>query len=369
MISQMESHMSKSHQDFHPFHIGDEQLRLLERLSNACAVSGDEGEVRKIVLEEIRPFADEVKVDPLGNVLVTRHSKNEKALRVMLAAHMDEVGLMITNDEGDGLFRFEVVGGLDAWKLAGKAVWVGKEHLPGVIGLKPIHLAEREELQRPVTLDGLRIDLGPGAKAKVGDRAVFSTSFTHLGPSLRGKALDDRVGVATLIELVKQAPADITLQAAFTVQEENGLRGAKVAAYAFDPHLAIALDCTPAYDLPVWDGSENTRYNTRLGDGPVIYVADAATLSHPGLVSHFLETAEKFSIPCQVRQPGGGGTDAGAIHKQRAGIPTVSISVPGRYLHSTASLVRVSDWENSLSLIYAALTHLSLDILQFKELL
>jgi endoglucanase len=222
----------------------------------------------------------------LGNVLVTRRSRKEKALRVMLAAHMDEVGLMITNDEGDGLYRFEVVGGLDVWKLAGKAVWVGKEHVPGVIGLKPIHLTEGDELQRPITLEGLRIDLGPGGKAKVGERAVFSTSFAQLGPSLRGKALDDRIGVATLIELVKQAPADVNLLAAFTVQEENGLRGAKVAAYAFDPDLAIVLDCTPAYDLPVWDGSENTRYNARLGDGPAIYVADASTLyTTPGASS------------------------------------------------------------------------------------
>ena len=361
--------MTKKKREFRPLHIGDEQIHLLERLSNACGVSGDEGEVRKIVLEEVSPHADEVKVDALGNVLVTRRSKSTNALRVMLAAHMDEVGLMITSDDGDGLYRFEIVGGLDAWKLAGKAVWVGKEHQPGVIGLKPIHLAEREELQRPVTLDGLRIDLGPGSKAKVGDRAVFSTSFAQLGPSLRGKALDNRIGVATLIELVKRAPADIHLLAAFTVQEENGLRGAKVAAYAFDPDLAIILDCTPAYDLPVWDGSENTRYNTRLGAGPAIYVADASTLSHPGLIRHLLETGQTYGIPYQLRQPGGGGTDAGAIHNQRAGIPSVSVSVPGRYLHSPASLVRLSDWENTFTLVHTALTHLSPDNLKIEEAL
>lgn len=361
--------MTNNRKEFRPLHIGDEQIRLLERLSNACALSGDEGEVRKIVLEEVSPHADEVKVDALGNVLVTRRSKNENALRVMVAAHMDEVGLMITNDEGDGLYRFDIVGGLDAWKLAGKAVWVGKEHQPGVIGLKPIHLAEREELQRPVNLDGLRIDLGPGAKAKVGDRAAFSTSFAQVGPSLRGKALDDRIGVATLIELVKHAPDDIHLLAAFTVQEENGLRGAKVAAYALDPDLAIVLDCTPAYDLPVWDGSENTRYNTRLGAGPAIYIADGATLSSPRLVRYLLEIAQEYDIPHQIRQPGSGGTDAGAIHTNRAGIPSVSVSVPGRYLHSPASLVRLSDWENTLSLVHTALTQLSPDILKIEEVL
>lgn len=361
--------MTKKNKEIRPQQIGEAQIHLLERLSNASAVSGDENEVRKIVLEELGPHADEVKVDALGNVLVTRRSKNENALRVMLAAHMDEVGLMLTSEDGEGLYRFETVGGVEAWKLSGKSVWVGREHQPGVIGLKPIHLAERDELGRPVTLDGLRIDLGPGGTAKVGDRAVFSTSFVQLGPSLRGKALDDRIGVATLIELVKQAPEDIHLLAAFTVQEENGLRGAKVAAYAFDPDLAIILDCTPAYDLPMWDGSENTRYNTRLGAGPAIYVADAATLSHPGLVRHFIETAEKHDIPYQIRQPGGGGTDAGAIHNQRAGIPSVSISVPGRYLHSPASLVRLSDWENTVNLVHTALTHLSPEILKIEDVL
>jgi endoglucanase len=344
--------------------IGDEQIRLLERLSNASGVSGDEGEVRKIVLEEVSSHADEVKVDALGNVLVTHRSSSPQALRVMLAAHMDEVGLMVTGEDGDGLYRFELVGGLEPWKLSGKALWVGKERLPGVIGLKPIHLAEREELQRPVTMDMLRIDLGPGGKVKLGERAVFATQFARLGPSLCGKALDDRIGVATLIELVKHAPAHIHLQAAFTVQEENGLRGARVAAYTFDPQLAIALDCSPANDLPVWDGSENIRYNTRLGAGPAIYVADGATLSHPRLVRFLLDTAEAEGIPHHLRQPGGGGTDAGAIHKQRAGIPSVSVSVPGRYLHSPASLVRLSDWENSLRLITAALARLTPDVLQ-----
>jgi endoglucanase len=365
----MESRMTKKNKENSSFRIGDEQIRLLERLSNACAVSGDEGEVRKIVLEAVSSHADDVKVDALGNVLVTRRSKNENALRVMVAAHMDEVGLMLTNEDGEGLYRFEVVGGVEAWKLAGKSVWVGKEHRPGVIGLKPIHLAERDELQRAVNLDGLRVDLGPGGKAKVGEWAVFSTNFAQLGPSLRGKALDDRIGVATLIELVKHAPPDIHLLAAFTVQEENGLRGAKVAAYAFDPDMAIVLDCTPAYDLPVWDGSENARYNARLGGGPAIYVADSATLSNPRLVRYLLETAEEHGIPHQIRQPGGGGTDAGAIHNQRAGIPSVSISVPGRYLHSPASLVRLSDWENTVILVQTALSNLSPELLKTEEVL
>mgnify|MGYP001029587326 CR=1 FL=1 len=348
--------------------IGAAQIELLERLSNACAVSGDEGEVRKIVLEQVKPYADQVKVDALGNVLVTRHGQGEQRLKVMLAAHMDEVGMMITTDEEDGIYRFEQVGGLDAWNLVGKPVWIGKEHVPGVIGFKPIHLTDADERKRPVTLDGLRIDIGPGGgKVKIGDRATFATSFTCLGPSLRGKALDDRLGVATLIELLRQAPPHIDLQAAFTVQEENGLRGARVAAYTFDPDLAIVLDSTPAFDHPAWDDGENTRYNTRLGYGPAIYTADGSTLSDPRLVQHLIQAAEAYGIPYQIRQPGGGGTDAGAIHKQRAGIPSVSVSVPGRYHHSPAALVRLSDWENTLKLIAAALLRLQPDILTSQE--
>jgi putative aminopeptidase FrvX len=348
--------------------IGEAQIGLLERLSNACGVSGDEGEVRKIVLEQVKPYADEVKVDALGNVLVTRRGQGEPRLKVMLAAHMDEVGMMLTTDESDGIYRFEVVGGVDTSNLVGKPVWIGKEHLPGVIGFKPIHLTDADERKRPVTLEGLRIDTGPVAgKVKVGDRATFATSFARLGPSLRGKALDDRIGVVTLIELVQHAPAHIDLQAAFTVQEENGLRGARVASYAFDPDLAIVLDSTPAYDQPNWDDSENTRYNTRLDCGPAIYVSDGATLSDPRLVQLLVQTAESQGIPYQIRQPGSGGTDAGIIHKQRAGIPSVSVSVPGRYHHSPAALVRLSDWQHTLTLVAAALLRLQPDFLTSQE--
>jgi putative aminopeptidase FrvX len=356
--------MTKSTEEFRLPRIGAAQIKLLERLSNACAVSGDEGEVRKIVLEEVRPHAEEVKVDALGDVLVTKRGQGENCLRVMLAAHMDEVGMMVTNDEGDGIYRFDIVGGLAAADLPGKAVWIGKERIPGVIGLKPIHLTEPGERKNPMTLDSLRLDVGPVAgKVKVGDRATFATTFTQLGPSLRGKAMDNRLGVATLIELVKHAPPHIDLLAAFTVQEENGLRGARVAAFAFNPDLAIVLDSTPAFDLPAWDVDENYRYNTRLDAGPAIYIADSSTLSDPRLVRHFIETAETYGIPYQVRQPGGGGTDAGAIHKQREGIPSLSVSVPGRYHHSPASIVRLSDWQHTMTLVAAALFRLKPEVL------
>ena len=345
-----------------PPRLGAAQVRLLERLCNACAVSGDEGEVRAIVLEQIRPLVDDLRVDALGNILATRRGKDTGCPRVMLAAHMDEVGFMITSEDDDGQYRFETVGGLEPRQLVGKSVWVGKDHLPGVIGSKPIHLTTAEERKSAITLDALRIDLGPTGKGKagVGDRSTFATKFARLGPSLRAKALDDRLGVATLIELIRHAPANIDLQAAFTVQEEVGARGARVAAYAFDPQAAIVLDCTPANDLPGYDPvDENTRYNTRLGSGPAIYVADSSTLSDPRLVRHLVDTAQELGIPYQIRQPGGGGTDAGAIHKQRAGVPSVSISVPGRYIHTAATIARFEDWKNTLLLVYAALAGFS----------
>ncbi|MEN4010747.1 MAG: M42 family metallopeptidase [Bellilinea sp.] len=340
--------------------IREAQIQLLERLSNAAAVSGDEREVRAIVQEEIQPFVDEVRVDALGNVLAVRRSNAANPLRVMLAAHMDEVGFIIVEEE-DGWLRFETVGGIDPRVLVGKPVLVGKERLPGVIGARPIHLTSADERKNALPVENLRIDLGPenGKKVKPGERAVFATRFRQSGASLVGKALDDRLGVATLIELLKNPPANVELLAAFTVQEEVGLRGARVAAYTLNPDLAIAVDATPANDLPHWDGEENTRYNTRSGAGAAIYVADAGTLSDPRLIRHLIRTAEQHGIPYQVRQPGGGGTDAGAIHKQRAGIPSVSVSVPVRYAHTPVLQARLLDWENTLALLYHGLDQLS----------
>jgi endoglucanase len=348
--------------------IGTHQIKLLERLCNAMAVSGDEGEVRRIVLEEIKGHADEVKVDALGNVLAIKNGTGpltasktaRQRLRVMLSAHMDEVGFMLVADDGEGMFRFEKVGGIDVRQLPGKAVLVGAEHVPGVIGARPIHLTSKEERKQKITLEALRIDVGPGStKVKPGDRSTFATRFQRSGPALLAKALDDRLGVVTLIELIKHAPAEIDLLAAFTVQEEIGTRGAMVAAYAFNPDVGIAVDATPANDLPAWDGEENSSYNTKLGLGPAIYVADNSTISDPRLVRWLTETGDAMKIPYQLRQPGGGGTDAGAIHKARAGVPSVSVSVPHRYTHSAISIARLEDWKDSLALLQAALTRLT----------
>lgn len=338
---------------------GNAQLKLLEKLCNAIAVSGDEGEVRRIVMEEIKGHADDVRVDALGNVLATRCGQGRNRVRVMLDAHMDEVGFMIVAEDGKGIYHFETVGGIDVRHLVGKQVFVGKDRIPGVIGGKPVHLMTSDEMKRKVPLDAMRIDVGLNGKANIGDRAGFATKFRRAGPSILSKAIDDRIGVATLIELLKNAPSTVDICAAFTVQEEIGLRGAKVAAQYFNPDLAIAIDSTPARDLPMHDGTENMVYNTRLGYGPAIYVVDGSTLHDPRLVRFLRETAEAEKIPYQIRQPGGGGTNSGSIQRALAGIPTVSVSVPHRYTHSPVSISRLEDWKNTLNLLQAALKRIT----------
>lgn len=344
--------------------IGSPQLKLLEKLCNAMSVSGDEGEVRRIVLEEVKPFADEVKVDALGSVLVRKRAKSKKTLRVLFDAHMDEVGFMIVKDDGDGFYEFRTVGGIDERHLVGKQVIVGKDHTPGVIGAKPIHLTDAGERSHTVSVESMRIDLGPDGKAKVGDRATFATKFKRVGPSIMSKSIDNRIGVAILIELLKNAPYDVELCLAFSVQEEIGLRGAKVAGYFFDPDLAIAVDSTPARDLPDYEGRENYSYNTKLGLGPAIYPAHSPVISDPRLVKFLQDVAAKRKIPYQLRQPGGGGTDAGAIQQARSGVPVVSVSVPHRYTHSPISISRLDDWKNTLNLLHAALQEMTPIILK-----
>ena len=349
--------------------IGAKQINLLEKLSNTCAVSGNEDAVRKIVLDHVKLLADDLTVDALGNVLVTKKGSGSNLPKVMLAAHMDEVGFMIAEEDGDGLYRFVIVGGIDERQLAGKPVWVGKDNLPGVIGAKAIHLTTASEKKNSIEVSALRIDIGPSNKNKLshGDWGTFATNFSRIGPSLRGKALDDRVGVATLITLLENAPKNIDLLAAFTAQEEVGLRGARVAAYTMNPDMAIALDCTPSMNMPMWDGTENTLYRSKLDQGSAIYVADGATLADPRLVNLLMSVGDAYKIPYQVRQPGGGGTDAGSIHKQRSGIPSVSVSVPGRYLHTAASIIRLDDWKNSVALLHAALCHIDKSILRIAR--
>ena len=284
----------------------------------------------------------------------------------MIAAHMDEVGFMITKAEKLGLYKFSTVGGIDERNMVGKPVIVGNEELPGVIGTKAIHLTTAQERKSTIKAEALRIDLGPanGETIKPGTLATFGTKMKRMGPSLLGKAIDNRIGVATLISILENPPENIDILAAFTVQEELGLKGAEVAAYAMNPDIGIAIDSTPALDLPTYDSSENTRYRTKLGHGPAVYPFDGATIADPRLLDLFTSIGDEYKIPYQLRQPAGGGTDAGSIHKQRGGIPSISISVPGRYQHSSGALVRLSDWKNTLRLLHTTLSHINQKLLK-----
>jgi endoglucanase len=274
------------------------------------------------------------------------------------------VGLILMQPGSDGLWKFETVGGVNAQTLPGKAVWIGRNRIPGVIGTKPIHLVEKEETEHPIKPDSMTIDIGAkdkdGACAvlKSGERASFATPFRFERGVIYGKALDDRLGVAALIELAIDPPPGVELLAAFTTQEEIGLRGAQVAAHALNPDLAIVLDATPANDMPMWDGSENIAYNTKLGGGPAIYIADRGTISDARLVRLLESAAEKRGIKFQIRQPGAGATDAGAIHLSRAGVPSVSVSTPCRGPHTPISTARFEDWRGMLTLLRAALDDL-----------
>ena len=284
-------------------------IDLARQLSEASGVSGDESEIRRVVLDSLQGRADQISVDALGNVLVHRRASGRRAVRIMVAAHLDEVGLMVVAITSDGMLQFEKVGGVDERYLLGKAVWVGRDHIPGVVGIKPIHLSGAGEVTRAVPLDLLRIDIGAPSKeaasqrTRPGDRVSFATSFEVHGPLLTGKALDDRLGVASLISLVLDPPGNVELLAAFTAQEEVGLRGARVAAFALKPQAALVLDTTPALDLPTRDGSENIAYNTKLGGGPAVYLADRGTLGDRRLVSLVVEAARAEGSPSRSVNP------------------------------------------------------------------
>ncbi len=344
---------------------------LLEQLSNAFGPSGAEGEVREIIVEAIQPHVSSMQIDTLGN-LMARKSGDGSPLRVMLDAHMDEVGFMITHVESSGLLRFDTVGGLDPRILLGKRVVVGQDRVPGVIGgLKPVHLASRNEMTSVASIKNLAIDIGAqdGDQAsrlvRVGDYVVFHTRFARMGENstdertgrVKGKAFDDRVGCAVLVETLKgDYPVDVI--GAFTVQEEVGLRGAHVAAYTVEPDLAVALEGTVADDLP---GNGEPPPSTRLGQGPAITLMDRSFVADRQLVDWLVETAEAEDIPYQFKRPNVGSTDGGAINRSRSGVPTVALSVPCRYIHAPAAVTDLADFWHTVELLRAALTRLPLD--------
>ncbi len=338
----------------------------LKKLSEAVGVSGNEEEVRQIVVDAIARRVNEYRVDSIGNIIALKRGDGSSALRVMVAAHMDEVGFMISHIEETGLLRFFKVGGLDDRILPAKALWIGDDKVPGVIGFKPVHLIEREDRDKATKYNKLVIDIGASSKAEaakavqVGDYATFATEFVELDPegeswhSVRGKAFDDRAGCAVLIELLEaQYPFD--LYAVFTVQEEVGLRGAQVAAFAVEPDVAFALECTGANEIPT---KKDISPSTRLGHGPAITTMDRSFIADRRLVRLLIDTAEELDIPYQIKQPGVGGTDAGAIHRIKEGVPSVTVAIPGRYIHSPAAILSLDDFDHTVRLVRESLSRL-----------
>jgi putative aminopeptidase FrvX len=348
-------------------------LTNLKHLSNAPGVSGDESAVRRIVIDLIKDHVDDLRVDTLGNVLAVKRARGTatRSVRVMLDAHLDEIGFMIFGANSDGSLKFRAVGGIDDRILPGKAVLVGPDRIPGVIGVKPIHLLDGE--MSVMKIEDLAIDIGAASESEannlvtVGQTAVFATEFrTWSGATngaASGKALDDRAGCAVLIEILRGQRLPIEILAAFTVQEEVGLRGAQVAAHTFDPDAAVAIDATPANDLPPVI-EQDLSPNTRLGHGPAIYVMTRHDLSDPRLVRHFMTTGDALKIPYQIRQPGGGGTNAGGIIPTRSGVPTISVSVPARYIHSPASLIYLKDVRATVALVRDSVARLTPQVLR-----
>ena len=322
-------------------------IETLHQLSNIPGVSGGESKVRNAIQPLVQDYVDNVQVDALGNLITYKKGTGELPLRVMLTAHMDEVGLMVVDYNSDGTLQFESIGGIPSRILPGLHVSVGNKQIPGVIGVKAIHRVARNAKNSAPKIKALAVDIGATSadKAKqvapLGTSITFTTKFQDLGESIYGKAFDDRVGCAILISLLQSSPFPFDVFGVFTVQEEIGLRGATVAGYSVKPDIAVVLEGTLADEYPRED--EDISTTSRLGEGPAITVKDRSYITPPWLLKHFVQTAEMHELKYQLKQPGIGGTDAGAIHKSREGIPTITVAVPCRYIHSPVSLTRKSD--------------------------
>ncbi|NLN07375.1 MAG: M42 family metallopeptidase [Firmicutes bacterium] len=324
---------------------------LLKKLSEAYGVSGAESNVRELLRQELEPYAEQIRTDALGNLYITK-GKGKKP-RIMLTAHMDEVGLIVVGYEKSGLLRVEKVGGIDDRVLVSKPVVVGPDHIPGVIGAKPIHLQKPAERKKPLEIDKLYIDIGVCSKeeaeklVRIGDYVAFCQQTRELGTNcLLGKAFDDRAGCAVLAELCKE-DYDLELTAVFTVQEEIGLRGATVAAYNVYPDVGIVLEGTSAYDVA---GITDTGYATRLGNGPAISLMDSSFIAAQKMVDFIVRTAESLGIPYQFRRLTTAGTEAGAISLAHDGIPSAVIALPCRYIHSPVSVLNLDDFHHTIRL-------------------
>ncbi|NCC68763.1 MAG: M42 family peptidase [Clostridia bacterium] len=324
---------------------------MLNTVKTLCALSGVssfEDEVRDYIRGRAAAHAYSSHVDAMGNLIVFKKGFISSGNRLMLCAHMDEVGLMVRHVTDEGYLKFDTVGGIDRRVLIGKRVLLGKMRIPGVIGLKAYHLVSSDEEKKLPKLEELYIDIGAKDKesaqrqVSVGEDAVFDGETVEFGDGmLKAKAIDDRIGCAVMVKLLEEdLPMDCVF--AFTVQEEVGTRGAKIAAARVKPDIAIVLEGTTAADLP--EVPEGKRI-CRLGDGIVIPFMDRGAIYSRKLFKTVTELADRNEIKWQTKTMIAGGTDAQAVQRSGAGVETIALSAPIRNIHSPASIAKISDFE------------------------
>jgi len=337
-----------------------ESIALLQELSDAFGVSGFEDEVRARIEERIRPFVDEIATDPLGNLIATRNGRDERVL--MLDAHTDEVGFMVKWIDAGGFLRIAPIGGWDERIVPGHRVEIRLRNGTtryGVIGTSPPHILSPEERKTPIPLERLFVDIGATSKqeaedlgVRIGDPLTIHYPFVELAEGIvTGKAFDDRAGCAVLIETAQRlADQDLPMKTVFSFSfgEEVGLRGARTAAFRIAPDLALAIEGTIGADTP---GIAEENQPTRSGRGPAISVADRSIIVAPKVLYALEAAAEGAAIPYQYKLPTYGGSDAGAIHLTRGGVPAGIVSVPCRFIHSPISTLRLNDYENTVRLV------------------
>jgi endoglucanase len=329
-------------------------IQTIRTLADIPGVSGDEGSVRDAILTMIRDRVERVEIDPLGNLIVYKKGKRTPKNKILLSAHMDEVGFIITHVEESGLLRFEAVGGIDSRVVVGKAVEVGVARIYGVIGTKALHQTEEKDREEPLKLDKLHIDIGArdaaeaGALVSPGDRAVFHSAFREIGDgNILSRALDDRAGCALLVELIRgDLPCDCAFS--FTVQEETGCTGAVTAAYTVQPDIAIAVETTTASDIA---GVESGKEVCRLGGGPVISFMDRGTVYDSRLYRLAMDTAKRHGIPAQAKEGVFGGNESRSLQAAQGGARTLAVSLPCRYIHSPSNMLRTADIDHTATLL------------------
>ncbi len=328
----------------------------LQELTLLDGVSGQEDEVRAAIIKEIEPFCDTVKIDKMGNIIAFKKGTIDKKL--MMTAHMDEVGFIIKHITEEGYCKFASVGGIDSRILLGQRVRVGEQKIPGVIGVKAVHLTTQEERKSQVKQSELYIDIGAQSQEQAqqlvakGDYAFFDSRYVSFGDhKIKAKALDDRVGCYALMQVLQQATCPYDLFACFTVQEEVGVRGATVAAYQIQPDVSIVLEGTVCADTY---GSAPHQHVTTLGKGPAFSLVEHTSKSNTEMVKFLIWIAEKYCIPWQYKRTGAGGNEAGIIQQTGTGTRTAVISVPCRYIHSPVSVADARDIEAAAKLAVRA---------------